>query len=40
VPWAELVIGPVVKQSAGKRVVGVTRRLRQGSSALAERLLA
>ncbi len=40
VPWPELVIGQVVKQYAGKRVVGVTRRLQQGSSALAERLLA
>jgi transposase-like protein len=30
----------VVKQYAGKRVVGVTRRLRHGSSALADRLLA
>ena len=40
VPWPELVIGQVVKQYSGKRVVGVTRRLRQGSSALAECLLA
>jgi hypothetical protein len=40
VPWPDLVIGQVVKQYAGKRVVGVTRRLRQGTSALAERLLA
>ena len=40
VPWPDVVIGQVVKQYAGKRVVGVTRRLRQGSSALAERLLA
>jgi transposase-like protein len=39
VPWPELMIGQVVKQYAGKRVVGVTRRLRQGSSSLAERLL-
>ena len=39
-PWPELVIGQVVKQYAGKRVVGVTRRLRHGSSALADRLLA
>ena len=40
VPWPELGLGQVVKQYAGKRVVGVTRRLRQGSSALAARLLA
>ena len=40
VPWPDLGIGQVVKQYVGKRVVGVTRRLRQGSSALAERLLA
>ncbi len=40
VPWPDLVIGQVVKQYAGKRVVGVTRRLRQGTRALAERLLA
>jgi transposase-like protein len=40
VPWPELCLGQVVKQYAGKRVVGVTRRLRQGSSAVAERLLA
>ncbi len=40
VPWPELCIGQVVKQYAGKRVVGVTRRLRQGSSAMAMRLLA
>ncbi len=40
VPWPELCIGQVVKQYAGKRVVGVTRRLRQGSSTMAMRLLA
>ena len=40
VPWPDLVIGQVVKQYVGKRVVGVTRRLRQGTSALAERLIA
>jgi transposase-like protein len=40
VPWPELVIGQVVKQYVGKRVVGVTRRLRQGRSATAEQLLA
>ncbi len=40
VPWPELTIGQVVKQYVGKRVVGVTRRLRQGSSATAERLMA
>ena len=40
VPWPALCLGQVVKQYADKRVVGVTRRLRQGSSALAARLLA
>ena len=40
VPWPDLVIGQVVKQYVGKRVVGVTRRLRQGPSALAEQLIA
>jgi transposase-like protein len=40
VAWPELCIGQVVKQYVGKRVVGVQRHLRQGSSALAERLMA
>ena len=40
VPWPALCLGQVVKQYAGKRVVGVTRWLRQGSSTVAERLLA
>jgi hypothetical protein len=40
VPWPELCLGQVVKQYAGRRVVGVTRWLRQGSSAVAARLLA
>jgi transposase-like protein len=40
VPWPELCLGQVVKQYASRRVVGVTRRLRQGSSAVAARLLA
>ncbi len=40
VPWPELSIGQVVKQYAGKRVVGVRRRLVQGTSAMAVRLLA
>ncbi len=40
VPWPDLTLGQVVKQYAGKRVVGVTRRLVQGSSATAQRLLA
>jgi len=40
VPWRELTIGQVVKQYAGKRVVGVTRRLVQGTSATALQLLA
>jgi hypothetical protein len=39
VPWSDLVIGQVVKQYVGKRVMGVRRRLRQGTSAQAERLL-
>ncbi len=39
-PWPELCIGQVVKQYAGKRVGGVTRRLLQGSSATVIRLLA
>ena len=39
-PWRDLTIGQVVKQYAGKRVVGVTRRLVQGSNATALRLLA
>ncbi len=40
VPWRDLTIGQVIKQYARKRVVGVTRRLIQGSPATAERLLA
>lgn len=40
VPWRDLTIGQVIKQYAGKRVVGVTRRLVQGTSATARRLLA
>ncbi len=40
VPWRDLTIGQVVKHAVGKRVVGVTRRLVQGTSATAERLLA
>jgi transposase-like protein len=40
VPWPELCIGQVVNQYAGKRVGGVRRRLVQGTSALAVRLLA
>lgn len=40
VPWPDLNIGQVVKQYAGKRVVGVTRRLVQGPSATARRLVA
>ena len=39
VPWPDLVIGQVVKQYVGKRVVGVTRRLRQGTGALMQRLI-
>jgi transposase-like protein len=40
VAWPELCIGQVVKQYAGKRVVGVRRRLLQGRSVTAERLMA
>lgn len=40
VPWEGVVIGQVVKQYARGRVVGITRRLAQGSAAEAERLLA
>jgi transposase-like protein len=40
IPWPELGLGQVVKQYAGKRVVGVTRRLRSGSGSLAAWLLA
>ncbi len=40
VPWSDLTISQVLKQYVGKRVVGVTRRLIQGSPATAERLLA
>jgi transposase-like protein len=40
VAWPELCIGQVVKQYAGKRVVGVARRLRQGQSVVAARLMA
>src|ERR687886_15106 len=40
VPWRDLTIGQVVKHYAGKRVVGVTRRLVQGTSATARRLMA
>lgn len=40
VPWADLTIGQVVKEYAGKRVVGVRRRLIQGTMATAVRLMA
>ena len=39
VAWEGVVIGQVVKQYAQRRVVGITRRLAQGSEAEAERLL-
>ncbi len=39
VPWPDLTIGQVVKQYVGKRVVGVTRRLIQGTTATAVRLM-
>jgi hypothetical protein len=40
VPWPDLSIGQVIKQYTGKRVVGVSRRLVQGTSTTAMRLLA
>jgi transposase-like protein len=40
VPWAALTIGQVVKEYVGKRVVGVRRRLIQGTTATAVRLMA
>ncbi len=40
VPWPDLCIGQVVKQYAGKCVVGVTRRLLHGGSATALGLMA
>ncbi|HSH78602.1 MAG TPA: hypothetical protein VLA19_08735 [Herpetosiphonaceae bacterium] len=40
VPWRDLTIGQVIKQYAGKRVVGVNRRVVEGTSATALRLLA
>ncbi len=39
VPWPELVIGQVVKQYCGKRVVGMQRRLVQGATSTMTRLL-
>jgi transposase-like protein len=39
VPWPDLIIGQVVKQSCGKRVVGVSRRVVQGATRTLERLL-
>lgn len=38
--WPNILIGQVIKQYQGKRVVGVIRRMAQGSAALAQRLLA
>lgn len=39
VAWPELCIGQVVKQYSGKRVVGVRRRIVQGSQQMVERLV-
>jgi transposase-like protein len=39
VPWADLVVGQVVKQYARRRVVGVARRLASGPHPLLTRLL-
>lgn len=40
VAWTELCIAQVVKHTHKRRVVEVSRRLRQGNMALAERLMA
>ena len=40
VPWTDLTIGQVIKAYVGKRVVGVRRRLIQGTTATATRLMA
>lgn len=40
VAWPELIIGQVVKQTCGKRVVGVERRVVQGATPTMKRLLA
>ncbi len=39
IPWPELALGQVVKQYAKRRVVGVQRRIAQGSEALVQGLL-
>lgn len=39
VPWADLCIGQVVKHTHKRRVVEVSRRLIQGTTAMAERLM-
>jgi len=39
IPWLDICLGQVVKQYAKRRVVGVERRLVQGSQALVDRLL-
>jgi len=40
IPWPDIHIGQVVKQYQGKRVVGITRRMAQGSWKAAKALLA
>jgi transposase-like protein len=39
VPWPDLSIGQVVKQTCGRRVVGVSRRVVQGTTQTVERLV-
>jgi hypothetical protein len=39
VPWADIHIGQVVKQYQGHRLVGVVRRMAQGSETVAKQLL-
>lgn len=39
VPWPDLAIGQVVKHTCGRRVVGVSRRLVQGTTQMVDRLL-
>ena len=40
IPWPDIHIGQVVKQYQGKRVVGIVRRMAQGSGEAAQSLLA
>ncbi|HBY94881.1 MAG TPA: hypothetical protein DEP84_13140 [Chloroflexi bacterium] len=38
-PWDDLCIGPVIKQDAGRQVVGVSRRIVQGADAVVAPLI-